>query len=381
MGGEDTAARIDTLATLPGVAQASPHYIGGVAPMLLPEPGNDGDFVTASGFTDYAKHLELIRAEHAWDYDNIETPVRIGIIDNGFDIQNPELADNIEGLYVVSSGTNANETLKQSPEDITPEEMAGSEERVACIHGTEEECDFWNTCLGEGSTGHGTAVAAIGFAEGNNPRVGDYANVVGTVWGAPLHLASYNYATYEGEKAYSSFGARVVVDAMALNDVRVINMSFGFVSFCQDGTALPVEYRKRKKDEADQWHRLIDRNPNVLFVQASGNDGSDCSDDLDPRCTAQASGLACGVVDPAASRRVLCVAASTMSETAPFQMWGETQGGGRPSGGSSNGPGDHRRRRQEFDPGWWNLRCRSAVRCRRGVLAGYQLRAFTGVPS
>jgi subtilisin family serine protease len=324
-GGDALRAKVSELETLEGVAHTSLHYIGGVADFgapHLPDKGNDTGYISESNGALLAAgwHLNQIRAPYAWTDSNVSSPISVGVIDGGFNPEHPDLIENIAGKWWGNKSTTKNS-------DILPPEA--KDQYPICNRVTPEACAEWKKCSSS-SPDHGTAMAGLLAARGNNHYDQDHANAVGILWNTNLHLAKYDYAELDGDPIYSSVGVQSGVDKMAVAGVRVISMSFGFSPLCNTSpyvgflnpdlakmshADLNVKFKEIRDDERDDWTDLVRRNNQLLLVQAAGNSGVACGDREYPAswCEAGATGHACAIEAPDASKRVICVGGSTQT--------------------------------------------------------------------
>lgn len=144
--------------------------------------------------TDKYYHFDLCKFPDAWYYQTGQPTVKIGIIDYGFDIKHNDLKNLIEKTFSIAPGSP--EAWPSDPQEA------------------------W---------GHGTAIAGILAAEGenyysNNNPIG----IAGATWKSILFF--YNFVQkYDDSHAYLSntLAAQALVYAI-MNDNAVINCSFGY---------------------------------------------------------------------------------------------------------------------------------------------------------
>lgn len=297
-GGQALRDRIAALHTLLTPGHVGHHYIGGMYPNLLPDAGKDPDYVEADGsaLKSEAWHLARIRAPEAWDYGTGDSATEVGVIDNGFNVLQLDLVNNLGMCVHTAGGVGAVETCGTHPTQwVAPwtwPECANNENSPAC--------QAFLACYGNAPypSEHGTEVAGLVAAEGGTNHPG--ADAVGIMWTAGLYLSRTTDTFFNRE---SQFVPVAVANAMASAGVRVVNLSYGFRHFCQDGTSTSVD-QKMLDLSRDTWSEILSAHQKLLVVQAAGNEGARGVEAVD-------AGHACSITDPALANRVLCVTAST----------------------------------------------------------------------
>jgi len=231
------------------------------------------------------------------------------------------------------------------------------------IHSQDCSIEDWEAPSDASTPHHGTAVAGLIGAEGENGGGGAAANAVGVVWHPRLHLAKYNSTAITvgnsqviddledvvGWRA-SSFSNYLYVEAFALAGVNLINMSFGKVLFKKDknedgeyeltDTYLdepdPRGELETRIDRAERlWLIVLGHYDDVLVINSSGNDGKKCDDGADPLfCTAAAKQTPCAVSDIVVAARVLCTSGFDPDDFSIYESSGR-------DGDSFAAPGRH----------------------------------------
>jgi hypothetical protein len=160
----DIRAMVDTLTSLPGVADAALSTFGGIGGNATP-PGDWTDDGPAATWP-----FTRIRAQEAWDITTGES-TKVGIVD------------------------------------------------VGTVFGAHEDLNVVETLGGAGAAGHATHVAGLACAAANGK------GLVGVAWGCPIVTSGLPSATFEGEQSWKNmlFSARRV----ARSGARVVNMSLG----------------------------------------------------------------------------------------------------------------------------------------------------------
>ncbi len=177
----------------------------------------------------YQYALEKIDANSAWDYTKGDNSVVVGIIDTGIDGTHPDLCDNLwvnpnpneYGYTNDIHGYNFYEKYGGTPTDISL------------------------------SKGHGTHVAGIVGAKGNN-EIG----VCGINWNVSLAWLGIGI---EGSEYLDASAAVEAIHYANLHDIPIINASWG-----------SEFYSERLKEEIEQY--------DGLFITAAGNDRSNIDD-------------------------------------------------------------------------------------------------------
>lgn len=258
--GESLLARRAELAALPGVAWVSLDHLN--VPFAVPTDPVFGD--------QWA--LDTILAPAAWDTETGGPGPIVAVLDSGFDLSHPDL--------VLATAPGANLDYGSTPNDPSP---------------------TWDTfnptdpnCAGSTAPFHGTAVAGLVGATGNNA-----AGTAGTGWGLsvlPLKVMDDGCLIFDSYWIAALSALRNDPVLSALN-VRVVNMSFG-------GTGT---------SPAQQAAVTAAWDAGFLLVAAAGNCGRPLLTPPDP------DNNPCGVenplIYPAALTNVMAVSSINQSET------------------------------------------------------------------
>jgi subtilisin family serine protease len=308
-GGDDLSSRIATLNAVSSVTSAGVHRVGGIDVESLPKQGDD-DYIThinqVHDFSEHAWHLRRINAGRAWTWMDMNANItaRTVVMDNGFNVQHPELAGNqgqcwtLVGNVIASGACDAGDLAM--PAD------------AALRH-------------------HGTAVFGMTAAQGGNTAI-DHANAVGVIWNGAVDLASFRTVQIVQEDNSvidlrgTNFSIILTAEQIALgpdgaigggDDRQIINMSFGYPPF-DDNADLNIEPADLLVEigfAMDMWQQFVDTYDDMLLVVAAGNNGENCPgpDDNDELyCMAQAMRTPCVLADT--SDHVLCVRASDIND-------------------------------------------------------------------
>jgi len=167
LSGEDVQTAITTLSANPGVEYAEPNYLAEITDTTPNDP-----------YWAFQYGPSAIHAPQGWDISTGSTAVTIAIVDTGVDLSHPELAGKIvDGYDFVNS-------------DITPQD----------------------------DNGHGTHVAGIAAAIGNNGL-----GVAGISWGARIMPVKALNSAGTGSFADVAAGIVWATD----HGAQVINLSLG----------------------------------------------------------------------------------------------------------------------------------------------------------
>jgi uncharacterized repeat protein (TIGR01451 family) len=197
-----------------------------------------------------------IKAEQAWDISTGERSIVVGIVDEGIDINHPDLRDNVWRNPAEIPGNSIDDDANGFVDDVNGYDFFHRDASV--YDGTLSDSD---------TDAHGTHVAGTVGATGNNGQ-----GVVGVNWQVSLMslkilgrddespapssvettVRAYNYAKMMRELWISSGGTKGA-------NIRVLNNSYGGIGFSQA--------------ELDSIRALSDAN--ILFVAASGNTRTD----------------------------------------------------------------------------------------------------------
>ena len=327
-GGDDLRELAQKVVALSEVAHVSLHHIGGVADYAtVPSNGHDIDYWSEGDATAAAWHLAQVHAPDAWSGGMVSSSAIVGVLElGGFNVEHPELAQSIVEYWVGNQNTQDSALMETAHPPKDP---------FVCEILDEKACESWKSCYLPAETErgfHGTAIAGLVGAEGDNTSTEPFANITGILWNAKMHANRAVPVRVDGYPTYSSFGAQLAVSAMAHNQVvSIVNMSFGDTAFCGDKTPNPdfstsdlsllekrLELRQQRlSDEAADWATVLRNNPDLLIVQGSGNWSQGlCEKNGLPGalCTAESAGHVCAVADAEAQGRILCMGGTNESK-------------------------------------------------------------------
>jgi hypothetical protein len=269
----DTGADVEQasarLRSDPAVAYAEPNYR--IHAALVP---NDPLFAQQVGLRNTGQSGGVagadVHALQAWDTYTGDRNVRVAVLDTGIDVGHPDLADNI-----------------WINEDELRGEMGSDDE----VNGYVDDINGYNFIDGNGNvsdnTGHGTQVAGVIGAAGNNG-----VGITGLNWQCRLVAVKVMRTPNDGSVATAVDGLQYVVASR----IRIANSAWTLTTYSQS-----------LLDAIDAAGHA-----GVLFVTAAGNNGLDL--DATPRYPASYD-----------SPYILDVAASDASdELAPFSNYGAT---------------------------------------------------------
>jgi hypothetical protein len=230
-------ALVDLLATHPDLAYAEPNYV--LHQQTVP---NDPDFGQLWALRNLAAPGADIGAAAAWNVSTGSTANVIAIVDSGIDGAHPDLAANLWTAL--------------QPFTVNVGWMT-----ITCAAGTHGFNAISNGCDPVDANGHGTHVAGIAGAVGNNG-----VGVTGVNWSASLMALKFLDSAGNGTTANAINAIEFAVQAKAALgvNVRVLSSSWGGGAFSQ---ALMDEIDKAGAND-------------MLFVAAAGNSGS--SNDATP---------------------------------------------------------------------------------------------------
>ncbi len=174
------------------------------------QPNQKVQLLAAPDDTYYARqnYLTQIRAPEAWDVVRENTSIIIALIDTGVDLDHPDLKDSvIDGVNLITPG--------QLPED---------------------------------DHGHGTNVAGVVAATGNNGT-----GITGLSWKSKIMPVKALEASGQGDEIKLGEGIRYAVD----HDAKIIVLSVGLVRYSP--------FLQEVADYAEE--------KGVLLISASGNEG------------------------------------------------------------------------------------------------------------
>jgi hypothetical protein len=218
-GFDNITELITTVEQSPDVKFATYHLFASLTADPY-DPGSEGSYV-----------LPLLKLPEAWDLTTGEKRVgllneelNIGVIDTAFDVNHPDLRDNVTKLWNFTSFDD---------------------------------------------TDHGTRVASIIGARGNNG-----IGITGVMWRASLHVYGAGMIDQAGETVISGAAVEKAVTQIIKEKVRVVNMSFA--SECNTNNCADHEIQALLK--ADEFYRnQIDRaqqaGVDILWVCSAGNNG------------------------------------------------------------------------------------------------------------
>lgn len=184
---------------------------------------------------DKAWNIKAINAYDAWYAMNLQKenidPVKVGLIDTGFDIDHEDL-----GFAEVFYDDNKN--------------------------GVDIE-----------DKSHGTHVAGIMAARGDNKEgiCGIYPYANGRLYGA-----SWQGAESYSENLSSIMDEKICFSELILRNVKVINCSYGYtLSLSYNNESIKTNTRKAANFLSDYLQRLLDKGYDFVIVTSAGNDSDD----------------------------------------------------------------------------------------------------------
>ncbi|HZE69175.1 MAG TPA: S8 family serine peptidase [Pyrinomonadaceae bacterium] len=253
----DTLAAISALRVRPDVLYAEPNYLRRKS--LAPNDAryfeqwslkNTGQSGGVSGID--------IKAEQAWDITTGNRSIVVGIVDEGIDINHPDLRDNIWRNPGETPGNGVDDDNNGFVDDINGWDF---------VHDDNTVFDATGSYPADETDAHGTHVAGIVGAAGNNS-----VGVTGVNWQVSLmslkFLGPTSGTTADLLRALAY--AKMMRDLWSASgglrgaNIRVLNNSYGG--------------RNQSQAEFDAIIALAQSN--ILFVAAAGNESS--NNDLEP---------------------------------------------------------------------------------------------------
>jgi RHS repeat-associated protein len=229
--GQEPAALAEQLLHLPAVEFAEPNYLISRDEIAPNDPRFSEQWALKNAGQEGGQVGSDINAATAWETTTGETTTVVAVIDSGVDFTHPDLINN--------QWTNSNETINHSDDDN---------------NGLTDDLHGWDWITGSNvirdEQGHGTIVAGIIAAEGNNG-----AGISGIMWRASLMSLRVLDNTGTGDVA----NAVEAIDYATAHGAQVINCSWGTDQF---SAAL--------RDAIDRAGRS-----GVVVVTSAGNAGRD----------------------------------------------------------------------------------------------------------
>lgn len=186
--------------------------------------------------------LPVIRAPEAWSVERNAAGVVIAVIDTGVDYLHPDLKDNIWVNEAEAEGSDGvDDDDNGYVDDVYGWDFAGQYQFVTGDE--DEDPDPMDV------DGHGTHVAGIIGAEGNNGL-----GVAGVSWNARIMALKVQA---DGAEEMESWDVIHAIDYAIRNGAKIVNCSFGG--------------EEDSSDEEDAFARL--KSAGILAVCAAGNDG------------------------------------------------------------------------------------------------------------
>ncbi len=244
---------VDRLNRMPEVAYAEPNYL--YEPQQVPDDAdfnrlwhlhNTGQVVNGSTGTPGAD----IDAPAAWDMETGSSDIVVAVIDSGVALDHPDIAQNIWENPGETGGNGTDDDENGYVDDVNGWDFVNDDNNPS---------DYSRDLYGDG---HGTHVAGIVAAAGNNGRGG-----TGVMWRArimPLQVFDLFEASPLHGGRIQNINIIMAVEYAVNNGARIINCSFGGPS------ASPGQ--KDIFEKAGQ--------EGVLVVAAAGNNTAD--NDVDP---------------------------------------------------------------------------------------------------
>lgn len=200
---------------------------------------------------DYASeqwYLQKIKASQAWDFTRGSEDIVVAVLDSGVNIDHPDLQANI---WL---------NIDEIPNDGIDNDGNGY---IDDVHGwdfvardNDPQPDFLNVDYNEAGVNHGTIIAGILGAQGDNGK-----GIAGVTWHSKIMALRILNSLGLGDTA----GAVQAIDYAIANGADIINMSFVGSEY---SSAMFQAVRRA-------WEK------GVIIVAASGNDSVEQGDDLD----------------------------------------------------------------------------------------------------
>ncbi|MEE9167970.1 MAG: S8 family serine peptidase [Candidatus Neomarinimicrobiota bacterium] len=166
-------------------------------------------------------HLSAIMAADAWDISHGDSTIIIAVVDNGFDMDHPDLEANYFTNPNEIPGNQVDDDGNGYVDDVQGWDFGESDNDPT--HGSEEAAGYWV---------HGTHVAGIANAVTDNQ-----AGVAGVAWNVKTLPIK---AAYDDTPEFISFGYSGIVYAAELG-AHVINCSWGGTGYSLVGAEV-IEY-------------------------------------------------------------------------------------------------------------------------------------------
>ena len=186
-------------------------------------------------------YLKKIKAQDAWDKKRESPNVTIAIIDSGVQINHPDLKDNIWVNPDEVPNNKIDDDKNGYPDDVNGWDY---------INNVPDPSPKWGEGFTEGGVNHGTIVAGIAAASGNNA-----SGVTGVTWRAKIMPLKVLGDAGEG----STLNVIRAIDYAILEGANILN--FSFVGF---GYSQALDDAIRRAHDAG-----------LLVVAAAGNESED----------------------------------------------------------------------------------------------------------
>ncbi len=160
--------------------------------------------------TDYGKqwYLEKIKAPEAWDIQRDSPGIIVAILDSGVDINNPDLVDNIWTNPKEIAGNGVDDDKNGFIDDVHGWDF---------VNNVPDPEPKFKPGFTEAGVEHGTVVAGVAAAEGNNA-----AGIAGVTWRAQIMPLKVLDDKGEGNTA----NVIKAIDYAINNGASIINLSF-----------------------------------------------------------------------------------------------------------------------------------------------------------
>ncbi|MGM0453968.1 MAG: S8 family serine peptidase [Thermodesulfobacteriota bacterium] len=247
---EQTAVEdaVDRLNGMLEVEYAEPNYL--YEPQQVPDDAefnrlwhlqNTGQVVNGNAGTPGAD----IDAPAAWDMETGSSDIVVAVIDSGVALEHPDIAENIWKNPGETAGNGADDDENGYVDDVNGWDFVNDDNNPS---------DYSRDLYGDG---HGTHVAGIIAAAGNNGR-----GSTGVMWQARIMVLQV-FDLFEASPLHSGvIQSQNIIEAVAYaieNGAQIINCSFGGDTFSQ--------FQRDIFDKA--------RGQGVLIVAAAGNNAAD----------------------------------------------------------------------------------------------------------
>lgn len=218
----DTEEALEYLKSLPSIDHAEPNFL--LNPNLFPNDPKFSELWHLQNIGQFANGTigasgSDISSVQAWDIETGKNSVVIAVVDSGISLDHPDLKNNMW------------KNLKETPDNNLDDDHNGYIDDLVgwdFVNNDNNPSDYSRDLYGDG---HGTHVAGIIAAQGNNNL-----GITGVMWAAqlmPLQIFDLFQKNSFEDALIQSINIILAIEYAVDNGAKIINCSFGGISYSQ----------------------------------------------------------------------------------------------------------------------------------------------------